>query len=150
MGEIGFFVYPGTVKCPGNEPTGNQLQPCPATSRTHLRNTEIISVVSSSDERVTGLMTVLLNANWNTDFEGPVWGTFSIEVASGGTWVGTWQGLRKRVDENEWTGTLHVIGKGYGGIVDGMQLMAEDRITSFTPAPIAYFGVIEGRIVDPK
>lgn len=150
MGQIGFFVYPGTVKCPGHEPTGNQLQPCPATSRTHLRNTEIISVLSSSDERATGLMTVVLNANWNTDFEGPVWGTFRIEVASGGTWVGTWQGLREREAEDQWTGTLHVIGKGYGGIVDGMKLMVEDRITSFTPAPIAYFGVIEGRIVDPN
>jgi len=146
----GEFVYPGTVKCPGHEPTGNQLQPCPATSRTHLRNTEIISEVYSMDARVTGLMTVVLNANWNTDFEGPVWGTFSFAVENGGTWFGTWQGLRKRVDEDEWTGTLHVIGKGYGGIVDGMKLMAEDRITSFTPAPIAYFGVIEGRIVYPN
>ncbi len=146
----GEFVYPGTVKCPGDEPTGNPLQPCPAGSRTHLRNGELISRVISLDARATGMMTVILNANWNADFEGPVWGTFSFALDSGGTWIGTWQGLRKRVGENEWTGTLHVIGKGYGGIVDGMKMIAEDRITSFTLAPIAYIGEIEGRIVDPN
>jgi hypothetical protein len=147
---VGQFVYPGTAKCPGYEPTGNPEQPCPAGSRTHLRNTVIISQVYSLDPRVTGSMTIELNANWDADFEGPLWGTFSFAVDSGGIWVGTWQGLRERVAEDQWTGTLHVIGKGYGGIVDGMKLMAEDRIVSFTPAPIAYLGDIEGRIVDPN
>jgi len=152
MGQFGSFVYPGTVKCPGHEPILMPMQPpsCPATSRTHLRNAEIISVVTSSDQRVTGLMTVVLNANWNTDFEGPLWGTFSLAVDDGGVWEGTWQGVRERVAENQWTGTLHVRGNGYGGIVDGMKLMVEDRAVSFTPAPIAYLGDIEGRIVDPN
>ncbi len=147
---VGDFVYPGTVKCPGYEPTGNPEQPCPAGSRTHLRNAVVISVVTSLDDRVTGLMTVELNANWNADSEGPLWGTFSLAVDSGGTWVGTWQGLRERVAEGQWTGTLHVRGKGYEGIVDGMKLMVEDRLVSFTPAPLAYLGDIEGRIVDPN
>ena len=147
---LGQFVYPGTAKCPGYEPTGNPEQPCPAGSRTHLRDTVIISQINSMDARVTGLMTIELNANWDADFEGPLWGTFSLAVDSGGTWVGTWQGLRERVAEDQWAGALHVIGKGYGGIVDGMKLMAEDQIVSFTPAPIAYLGDIEGRIVDPN
>ena len=146
----GEFVYPGTAKCPGYEPTGNPEQPCPAGSRTHLRDTVIISQVISMDARMTGLMTIELNANWDADFAGPLWGTFSLAVDSGGTWVGTWQGLRERVAEDQWEGTLHVIGKGYGGIVDGMKVMAEDQIVSFTAAPIAYIGIIEGRIVDPN
>ena len=146
----GEFVYPGTAKCPGYEPTGNPEQPCPAGSRTHLRDTVIISQVISMDARMTGLMTIELNANWDADFAGPLWGTFSLAVDSGGTWIGTWQGLRERVAEDQWEGTLHVIGKGYGGIVDGMKVMAEDQIVSFTAAPIAYIGIIEGRIVDPN
>ena len=149
---IGEFIYPGTVECPGYEPTGNPEQPCPAVSRTHIRNGVIISQIFSLDARMTGLMTVELNSNWNTDFEGPTWGTFSIAVDSGGTWEGTWQFLRERVaeDVDEWTGTIHVTGKGYGGIVDGMLMMAEDRVVSFTPMPIAYLGYLEGRIVDPN
>ena len=150
MGPIGEFGDPGTVKCPGHEPTENPLQPCPDTSRTHLRNAEIISVVSSSDERVTGDMTVVLNANWDQNFSGPIWGTFSLAVEGGGTWEGTWQGFRERVTVGVWAGLLRVRGKGYGGDIDGMKLMVEDRLTSFTPAPIAYFGDIEGRIVDPN
>ena len=146
----GEFVYPGTAKCPGYEPTGNPEQPCPAGSRTHLRDTVIISQVISMDARMTGMMTIELNANWDADFAGPLWGTFSLAVDSGGTWIGTWQGLRERVAEDQWEGTLHVIGKGYGGIVDGMKVMAEDQIVSFTAAPIAYIGIIEGRIVDPN
>ena len=146
----GEFVYPGTAKCPGYEPTGNPEQPCPAGSRTHLRDTVIISQVISMDARMTGMMTIELNANWDADFAGPLWGTFSLAVDSGGTWVGTWQGLRERVAEDQWEGTLNVIGKGYGGIVDGMKVMAEDQIVSFTAAPIAYIGMIEGRIVDPN
>lgn len=147
---VGQFVYPGTAKCPSYEPTGNPEQPCPAGSRTHLRNVVIISQIYSLDARVTGWMTIELNANWDADFAGPLWGTFSIAVDSGGTWEGTWQGFRERVDENQWAGLLRVRGKGYGGIVDGMVLMAEDQIVSFTPAPIAYLGDIEGRIVDPN
>jgi len=146
----GEFVFPGTAKCPGYEPTGNPEQPCPAGSRTHLRDTVIISQVISMDARMTGMMTIELNANWDADFAGPLWGTFSLAVDSGGTWVGTWQGLRERVAEDQWEGTLNVIGKGYGGIVDGMKVMAEDQIVSFTAAPIAYIGMIEGRIVDPN
>ena len=147
---LGDFVYPGTAKCPGFEPTGNPEQPCPTGSRTHLRDTVIISQVISMDARMAGLMTIELNANWDADFAGPLWGTFSLAVDGGGTWVGTWQGLRERVAEDQWEGTLHVIGKGYGGIVDGMKLMGEDQIVSFTAAPIAYIGIIEGRIVDPN
>ena len=147
---LGQFVYPGTAKCPGYVPTGDPVQPCPAGSRTHLRGTVIISQLISMDARMTGLMTIELNANWDADFSGPLWGTFSMAVDSGGTWEGTWQGLRERIAEDQWAGTLHVIGKGYGGIVDGMKLMAEDQIVSFTAAPIAYLGMIEGRIVDPN
>ena len=147
---VGQVVYPGTAICPGYEPTLNPEQPCPAGSRTHLRDTVIISQVYSLDARVTGSMTIVLNANWDADFSGPLWGTFSLALDSGGTWEGTYQGLRERVAEDQWVGLLRVRGKGYGGIIDGMKLIAEDQLVSFTPAPLAYLGEIEARIVDPN
>lgn len=126
------------------------MQPCPVGSRTHLRNSVLVSRVDSADPMMSGWMTVVLNSNMDADFAGAVWGTFSIAIDSGGTWEGTWQGLRVRVDEELWTATLHVVGKGFGGTVDGMKLMVEDEIISPTPVAIAYFGYIQGRVVDPK
>jgi hypothetical protein len=151
MGKpVGEFVSAGTANCPGHEPIGNPtLPPCPADSRTHIRSGVLVSRVSSKDARVAGWMTVELNANWNILFEGPIWGTFSIMLDSGGSWAGTWQG--KRVYENgSWTGTLNVRGKGIGGSVDGMIMMAEDHLKSFIPMPVAYVGDIEGVIIEPK
>ena len=147
---VGQFISSGTANCPGHEPIGDPtLPPCPADSRTHIRSGVLVSRVSSTDARVTGWMTVELNANWNIYFEGPIWGTFSIMLDGGGSWAGTWQG--KRVYENgSWTGTLNVRGKGIGGSVDGMIMMAEDHLQSFIPMPVAYVGVIEGVIIETK
>jgi len=148
---VGHFLAPPTVKCPSHEPTGDPMQPCPVGSRIHFRDTLIVSRIDSSDARVAGWMTVELNANWDADFAGPLWGTFRIEVDnSGGTWVGTWQGLRVAEGIDYWTGTLNVTGKGFGGVVDGLRMMSEDQLVSYTPMPIAYFGFIQGRIIDPN
>ena len=149
-GPVGILIPGGTVKCPGHEPVGDPtLPPCPAGSRTHIRNTMVITRVNSDDERVAGDMTVTLNANWNANFAGPIWGTFSIELDSGGTWVGTWEGLRV-FEDPYWSATLHVNGQGFGGLVEGMHMMAEDYIEGQFPMPIAYVGLIKGRIIDPN
>lgn len=145
---IGSILDPGTVLCPGNEPTGDPAQPCPPGSRLHIRNSTIISRVDSSNPALSGNMTVVINANFEADTTGPTWGTFSIALDAGGTWDGTFEGRRVR-EGNHWVAPLHVSGQGTGGAVDGMHLMAVDRLVIPTPLPIAYFGTIEGRIVDP-
>ena len=148
--EVGAFLEPGTVKCPGYEPVMDPEQPpCPIGSRTHIRDAVIVTRVFSDDPRIAGWMTVELNANWDADFQGPIWGTFSLLLDSDGTWVGTYQGLRA-FENGEWVAELHVSGKGLGGLVDGMKMTAEDRISAIFPMPIAYEGEIEGRILDPK
>ena len=149
---IGRFVSEGTVKCPGHEPVLDpNLPPCPESSRTHIRNAVIETRVNSADERVAGWMTVQLNANWNASFEGPLHGTFTILLDEGGSWAGTYEG-RRTFDSaaGVWKGTLHVRGTGFGGLVDGMKMMAEDQLESMFPMPIAYTGEIEGRILDPN
>ena len=146
---VGEFLMFPTVKCPGHEPTGDPMLPCPEGSRQHSRDGVWISRVQSTDSALSGWMTVVLNANLDAGGAGPVWGTFSIALDAGGTWEGTYQGLRV-TEDGYWTATLHAVGKGYGGAVEGMKMMIEDEIwTPFTP-PIAYFGTITGRIVDPK
>ena len=148
--QIGAFITMPTIKCPGYEPTSDPMQPCPVGSRTHLRDGVVVSRIISDDARVSGWMTVVLNANFDANFEGPAWGTFSIDVDdSEGTWEGTWQGLRVAQD-GYWIATLNVQGKGLGGIVDGLKLMAEDQLFLVTPLPLAYIGTIEGRIIDPN
>jgi len=149
---IGRFVEDGTVNCPGHELVQIPgLPPCPAGSRTHIRNAVIETRVDSEDERVAGMMMVQLNANWNANFEGPLHGTFTILLDAGGSWAGTYEGQRTfDITTGVWRGTLHVSGKGFGGLVDGMKMKAEDQLESAFPMPIAYTGQIRGRIIDPN
>jgi hypothetical protein len=152
-GEIvGRFVAEGTVNCPGHEPVLNpMLPPCPEGSRTHIRNSVIETRVESDDERVAGTMTVQLNANWNAGFEGPLYGTFTIQLDAGGSWAGTYEGQRVfDSTTGSWKGMLHVRGIGFGGEVDGMKMKAIDKLESIFPMPIAYTGEITGSILDPK
>jgi hypothetical protein len=148
--ETGEFLSFGTVKCPGYEPTGNPLQPCPVGSRQHTRDVMVKSRTDSSDPAMSGWMTVVLNSNLDADGVGPVWGTFRTELdGGGGIWEGTWQGLRT-AEDGYWIAPLHVVGKGYGGLVDGMQMMGEDVIWSPVTPPYVYLGSIKVRILDPK
>ena len=148
-GAVGDLVYPPTVTCPGNELTADPFQPCPVGSRTHVRNGMWISRVEAASPSISGMMTVVMNSNMNATFEGPSWGTFSIALDSGGTWEGTWQGVRV-AEDGYWTATLHIQATGLGGAVDGMKLVGEDQITSFGSLNLAYFGTIQGRIIDPN
>jgi hypothetical protein len=145
---VGQILSPGSVECPGNEPTGNPLQPCPAGSRIHIRDFTYISRVNASDPTLSGWMTVVSNANWDANATGPNWGTASLALDAGGTWDGTWQGVRVQ-DGSTWVIPIHFSGQGTGGAVDGMHLLVVDRAVGFTAMPIAYVGTIESRIVDP-
>lgn len=37
-GSVGTILDPGTVTCPGHDPTGDPAQPCPPGSRRNIRN----------------------------------------------------------------------------------------------------------------
>ena len=146
---VGQILDPGTVRCPGHDPTGDPLQPCPVGSRSRIRGFTYVSRVDSMDASLSGNMTVELNANFDADSTGPVWGTFSLALDAGGTLDGTFQGRRMQEDDH-FIVPLQVSGQGTGGGVDGVHLMAVDLITAFSPGPFPYTGIIEGRIVDPR
>ena len=140
-----------TVACPGYEPTGNPQQPCPEGSRIILRNNQWVSRVTSNTPGVSGgWMTVVANANLSPDYTGPQWGTFSLAYDSGGTFAGTWHGVRVK-QEDVWTTLLRLTGKVSGGPFDGANAVGTDLIVSYTPIPFAYTGVIDGRFLSlPK
>lgn len=138
-----------TVACPGHVPTGNPTQPCPVGSRTHLRNYKWMSrAVSSTPGISDGWMTIIANANFDAEFTGPQWGTFSLVYDSGGELAGTWQSLRVRTG-GQWEHSLHASGKISGGTFDGANATISEQIVSFTPIPFAYIGTVEGRLVIP-
>ena len=147
---IGQLLVPPAVKCPGHEPTGDPVQPCPVGSRMHSRDGLVMSRLVSEDSRITGWLTVGLNSNLDANLEGPSWGTVRLDVDNtDGFWEGTWTGYRTAYD-GYWVGTIYGQARGYGGSVDGLMLMAEEQIMLVTAMPIAYIGTWEGRIIDPN
>ena len=147
---IGQLLVPPTIKCPGHEPTGDPAQPCPVGSRMHSRDGLVLSRLISDDPRVTGWLTVGLNSNLDANLEGPSWGTVRLDVDdSEGYWEGTWHGYRTAYD-GYWVAVIYGQAQGYGGIVDGMKMMAEEQAMLVTAMPIAYVGKWEGRIIDPN
>jgi hypothetical protein len=148
--QIGeFLASDATVKCPGYEPTGNPLQPCPDGSRTHLRNFQWKSrFISSAPGLSDGWFTIVANSNLDADFTGPQWGTFALALDTGGVIEGTFEGLRAK-EGNQWVAPLHVSGRITGGPLDGAKMAGSDRIVSFTPIPIAYIGTVEGLLLVP-
>jgi hypothetical protein len=94
-------------------------------------------------------MTVESNANWDAEFTGPIWGTFSIVLDDDlGTWDGTFQGKRT-LEDQQWVTLLHATGHGSGGAIDGMQLRLVDRIVVGCPLMCPNVGNVQGYILDP-
>jgi hypothetical protein len=147
---VGFFLpSDSSIACPGHEPTGNPAQPCPAGSRTHMRDFKIMSRYESSTPSLgSGWMTIAMNANLDTDFTGPMWGTFSLALDTGGTLDGTWECVRVK-EGNLWISPLHANGFGTGSM-EGAHALISDRIVGYTPMPIAYIGTVEGRLLPPQ
>ncbi len=145
---FGAFLDPGTVTCPGFEPTGIPSDPCPAGSRINIRGFTIITRIEADTVLVTGNATIVVNANFDAFSTGPMWGTITIDVDAGGTWEGTWEGIRV-MEGYAWVLPVHASFQGTGGLVDGMRYRNVDTIYSYTPVVVAYEGYIEGTIIDP-
>lgn len=144
---VGAILDVGTVRCPGNEPTGNPLVPCPPGSRTHARGFTFTSRMQG-DALLTGVATIVTNFNLDAEFTGPVWGTVSIALDAGGTWEGTYQG-KTSVEDGQGVLVLNSKSHGSGGAIEGMQLKFTEVIVSASPLLIPYTGTINGRILDP-
>jgi hypothetical protein len=66
-------------------------------------------------------------------YSGPMWGTFTLDVDSGGTWEGSWTGHWDGTGDTAESTTLSFVGHGEGGDIDGMQIKMEARADSCRP-----------------
>lgn len=144
----GSFIERAVISCPGHEPTGNPLQPCPPGSNVHLRGSKYTVHAESTDIRVRGWYTVIANTNWDADETGPFWGTISIAVDGGGMWEGTLEGQRS-LEGNRWVAVGHVVAHGTQGPVEGLVMRGTETQISPLPMPMFYTGTLTGVILEP-
>ncbi len=97
----------------------------------HVRGMVLQCTDTASDPRVSGSNTILLNANWDANALGPVWGTWRL-VNEGGVWEGTWEGMVTTSGSQ-----IHAAGAGEGSY-EGLRLWLDGGN-----------GVYQGRILDP-
>lgn len=150
----------GKLLCPGGEVEWlNPVTPiCAATGRIHIRGASYAAcTIAPADSRLTGVAVGIVNANFDADYSGPVWGTWMIVpyVACDPLvpvdpsvfddppmyWKGTWHGWRANEcmgGQCIWLGDLELIGKGYGGAIDGVHFKGNEAVTTFTPAPVPW------------
>lgn len=147
-GAVGAFTSPGTVTCPGTQPTGNTMQPCPPGSRMTFRDVSWVSRLESSSALLTGSFYNVGNNALDANATGQVWGTFRIELDAGGAWEGNWTADRSKVGD-VWVVRLRAAGRGTGGAVDGMQLRFTEVAPMPTFIPIVWLGSMEAELLAP-
>ncbi|MGE5359564.1 MAG: hypothetical protein ACM3NQ_11145 [Bacteroidales bacterium] len=145
---VGAFTNPGTVACPGHEPTGNPTQPCPPGSRMTFRDVGWQSRVMSSSPLLTGWFYNVGNNNFDANATGQVWGTFRIELDAGGVWHGSWTADRSKVGDM-WVIRVLGVGRGIGGAIDGMQLRFTEVAPMPTFMPIVWLGSMDAEVLSP-
>ncbi len=148
-GAVGTFLNFGEVTCPGTQPTGNPMQPCPPGSRIEIRGTALKSRLVSDDANLTGWLMLQGSANMTPDGTGQFWGKFRLELDAGGTWEGSWTSKRTQVESYAWVGRIQGVGQGTAGCVEGMQLRFKEAIYSFSPLMAAYFGSMDAQMLAP-
>lgn len=155
-------LSPGTVTCPGGvlmlDQSGMPFCGESSTGRLHIRDAVLWSCITAINEpRISGVGLFTINGNFDADSSGPVWGKWTIYPtvdcdksgpypadqvqASTMYWSGTWQGKRLfYIDSGvpTWVGDLDLVGRGNGGIIDGLHFKGIELITTYTPFPLPY------------
>ncbi len=98
----------------------------------HVRGMVLQCTDTASDPRVSGTNAVVLNANWDANSLGPVWGIWRL-VNEGGVWEGTWEGMMTTSGSQ-----IHIAGAGTGRY-EGLKLWLNGGN-----------GAYQGRILDPN
>ncbi len=146
------FLSFGTFSCPGGEPAGPfpPYAPCSEGSRVNFRGVVFQHSEVATDSRMTGTMQVVFNGNtdgWTQGppagpGQGPVWGTWHMDVAEGGEWDGTYTGYREITEAGNVLSTLRFQGEGTGGRIERAKVHFE--VSSPHNAPSTF----EGRILE--
>jgi hypothetical protein len=116
------------LKCVGGEPTGLEFPSLPCTEgtrrvfiRSEVQTWSPVSSSSSVEDLLTpGTITLVANCNFNSEYRGPCWGTFTWDVEGVGTWEG--QVTSPLQDLMTYESRFSMVGFGRGGAIDGKQL----------------------------
>jgi hypothetical protein len=135
-----------TVKhCSGTESLIQTLNPGVWTfpdGNIHVRGMVSEYVEQMNCPEVSGTNIVVMNANWDANYTGPMWGTTHLETSykGGGIWKGSWSGKLNRDGTLSYTGTS----QGISGSVEGLII----KVHGYTNEPNgATF--VEITILDP-
>ena len=142
-------VPDGILYCSEGElDMSNPLVPaCPPGTTLEMRDVTAQAQMFGDDPRLVGLLSFSVNGSLDgMMFSGPVWGTWTLEVAScDGSWEGTFYGQRSYVPnqpgplgDGMWIGALKLRGTGSSGCVDRLRMAGTELITTLTPMPVAY------------
>jgi hypothetical protein len=122
------LIAPGSVtakatriECTGTETLIEYLDPGAWTypgGNIHVRGMVELYEELSTCPQMTGMNTVTMNANWDADLAGPIWGTTIMEISDGGVWETTWQGNTYA----DGSYSYQVVGRGVAGSVVGLHL----------------------------
>ena len=146
----------GEVYCSEGDinPTNPMMPTCPAGASLEVRNATGMSRMYADDPRMSGLLTYVSNASFDTDyFTGPVWGSWRLEVdACDGVWEGKWSGHRTFVPGQfnpvdtffppgfggVWISKFELHGHAKGDCIDRLRMKGIEIITTLTPMPVPY------------
>ena len=124
------LVAPGSVaakatriECTGTETLVGYLDPGTWTypgGNIHVRGMVNQYEERSSCDQMNGINTVTINANWDANYAGPMWGSSRLETdfGGGGVWETTWHG-RTYPDGSS---SYQAVGRGVSGSVSELHL----------------------------
>jgi hypothetical protein len=123
----------GVVNCRGSvPPTGDFFAPCGAGVPGSVRDRLVYALVVMNDPLFSGTEVITSSFNFDANGEGPMWGTFELHLAGGGTVAGSFSG---RVHVPTVTLELDAVAHGSGGVAEGLQFKIADVHSSPPPTP---------------
>jgi hypothetical protein len=113
------IVDPGSVKIVGQ----NMI----------VKDMIVLTRYEASSDLVTADLLITINFKFNLNTgEGPSHGKWSSvpDAYPEAMWEGSFTGYRTKTGESEWTENASIIGKGEGGVIDGMKNFTDALIYS--------------------
>ena len=109
------------TQCTGSEISLEMLDPGVWTfpdGNIHIRGMVGLYRVDSDCPQMAGVNTVTINANWDANFAGPMWGVAQLVTDDGGVWESTWAGKTYADGSSEY----RAVGRGVAGSVQGLHM----------------------------
>jgi hypothetical protein len=135
------LITPGTIaaratftECEGTEVLLGHPDPGIATfpdGNMHIRGMVSLYQESSSCDEIGGTSTVTMNANFDANFTGPMWGTARSESPLG-VWEGTWQGRISPDGSCSYEAVSHGLSGAVAGLTMKLTADCSGAPTTFT------------------